>query len=237
MSTGKQSGSSGSAPILSDLQKQYMANQANVGTKALSNASGVADIMPGMYNAGAGGVNQAATGLANTSNQIQQNMGLGGAQGYGAGINALQNIASPAYQQAEMNAAMIPAQLQYQTNLAGQNAGFGGAGQMGSARQALANQQLAGLTQLQQQQAAAGVLNNIAQQQLAAGQGLTGAGIQGGQLGLQAGQAGIGAAGAPLDYMSKYLGINNQLAQYGPNFAGTIGTQGTTGSSSSGIQI
>jgi hypothetical protein len=132
---------------------------------------------------------------------------------------------------------MIPAQLQYQQNLSGQNAGFGGAGQLGSSRQALAGQQLAGLTQLQQQQAAAGVMNNIANQQLQAGQGLIQGGVSGGQLGLQAGQAGIGAAQSPLDYIGKYLGVNNQLGQYGPNFSGTVGTQGTTNTSSSGIQI
>jgi len=234
---GKQSGSSGSAPIVSDLQKQYTANAAGVGTQGQSNALGLGQALPGLYNSGAGGVNQAATGLANTANTLQQNMGQGGAQGYGAGMNALQNIASPEYQQAQMNAAMIPAQLQYQQNLSGQNAGFGGAGQIGSARNALANQQLAGLTQLQQQQAAAGVLNNITNQQLQAGQGLIGGGIQGGQLGLQAGQQGINAAGAPLDFAAKYGSINNLLNQYGPNFSGMIGQQGTTEGSQSGIKF
>lgn len=135
---------------------------------------------------------------------------------------------------------MIPAEQQYQQNLTAQNAGFGGAGQIGSARSALANQQLAGLTQQQQQQATAGVLNNIAQQQLAAGQGLTGAGLQGGQLGLQAGQAGVTASQIPLNMLQQYIGLNNQLAAGGygtPNFSGMVGTQGTTGSTSSGIQV
>jgi len=240
MSYGKQSGSSSSAPVVSDLQKQYVANQAGLGTQAMNNLSGAAGSLPSLYNQSATGANNAATNLASTANSLEQNAGQGGAQAYSTGINALSNIASPAYQQAEINAAMIPAEQQYQQNLTAQNAGFGGAGQIGSARSALANQQLAGLTQQQQQQATAGVLNNIAQQQLAAGQGLTGAGLQGGQLGLQAGQAGVTASQIPLNMLQQYIGLNNQLAAGGygtPNFSGMVGTQGTTGSTSSGIQV
>ena len=240
MSYGKSSGSSGSAPVVSDLQKQYVANQAGLGTQAQNNLSGAAGQLPGLYNSSAAGANNASTNLANTANSLQQSAGQGGAQAYSNGINALSNIASPAYQQAEMNAALIPAEQQYQQNMASQNAGFGGAGQIGSARSALANQQTALLAQQNQQQAAANVLNNITNQQQAAGSGLGSLGLQGGQLGLQAGQAGVGASQIPLSIMQQYIGLNNQLAAGGygtPNFNGMVGQTGSTSGTNTGVSI
>jgi hypothetical protein len=148
MSYGKQSGSTSSMPIPTEVQKQYESNRAATGTGIMNNIAGATQSLPEMYNTSLGGVNQAATNLAQTGNAISQNMGQGGAGAYATGINALSNISSPAYQAAQMQAAMFPAQQQYQQNLAAQGAGFGGAGQIGSARQALAGQQLAGLNQM-----------------------------------------------------------------------------------------
>lgn len=240
MSYGKQSGSSSSMPVPTDVQKQYESNRAATGTGIMNNIAGVTQSLPEMYNTSLGGVNQAATNLAQTGNAISQNMGQGGAGAYATGINALSNISSPAYQQAQMQAALFPAQQQYQQNLAAQGANFGGAGQIGSARQALAGQQLAGLNQMQQQQAAAQVLNNITNQQLQAGQALTGAGISGGQLGLQGAQQGIAAANAPMDLLAKYGGVTQLFAglpQASPNWTGLYGTSGTSSGTTKGIQI
>ena len=83
---------------------------------------------------------------------------------------------------------MVPAQQQYMANLAGQRAQFGGAGQLGSARQALADTALAGQTQAAQMAAAAQVSRDIAQQRAQAGSTLASLG-QGGL------QQAIGAAG------------------------------------------
>ena len=227
------SGTTTTSPTISGTQGQYLGNQAQLGTQAMQALGGALGSGTDLYNQSAGGVNQAATNLAQTGNAISQNLGQGGANAYQTGINALSNISSPAYQQAEINAAMAPAQQQYQQNLAAQQAGFGGAGELGSSRAALAGQQLAGQNQLNQQIATGNVLNNITGQQLQAGQGLTGAGTSGAQLGLQGAQAGVTAAQSPFAFLSQqYLpflqGISG-TGQANPNFSGTVGQTTSTG--------
>jgi len=229
------SGTTTVSPTITGTQSQYLGNQAQLGTDVANSLGSDLGAATNLYNQGAGGVNNAATNLAQTGNAISQNLGQGGAGAYSTGINALSNISSPEYQQAEINAALIPGQQQYAQNLAAQGAGFGGAGEMGSARQALAGQQLAGQNELNQQQAVANVLNNITNQQLTAGQALTGAGVSGGQLGLQGAQAGVTASQIPMNYLQQLLAIHQGIAgtnQANPNFAGTAGQ--TTSTSSSG---
>jgi hypothetical protein len=117
-------------------------------------------------------------------------------------------------------------------NLANQRATFGGAGQLGSARQALADTQLAGQTQAAQMQAAAQVIRDIAAQRAAAGSQLAQLG-QGG-LGQAIGAAGqqITAAMTPQELYNKYATVifGTPATSYSPNFAGTQGmTQQTQG--------
>ena len=226
------SGSTTTSPTISGTQSQYLGNQAGLGTQAMGALGSTLGSATDLYNQSAGGVNNAATNVANTGNALSQNMGQGGASAYNTGINALSNISSPAYQQAEINAAMIPGQQQYAQNLAAQGSQFGGAGQIGSARQALAGQQLAGQNQLNQQLAGANVLNNLTNQQMQAGQALTGAGISGGQLGLQGSQAGLAASQAPMSYLQQLASLYGGVAgtqQANPNFSGTIGQTTSTG--------
>lgn len=189
MSGGKGGSTSTSIPALSPNQNAYIAAETGLLTNTI--APSVATAVGGatnLYNQAAPGITNAAQNYAGVANQAQNVLGAGGESAYTSGINALQNLDSPAYQQAQMNAALMPAEAQYYQNIAQQNAGFGGAGQLGSARAALAQQQTAGATQAAQQQAAAQVLNNIANQQMNAGSTLA-------QLG-QSGLTGAQAAGA-----------------------------------------
>ena len=238
------SGTTTSSPTISGTQSQYLGNQAGLGTDVMNQLGSNLGSSTNLYNQTSGGVNNAANNLAQTGNAISQNMGQGGAGAYQTGINALSNISSPEYQAAQLQAAMAPAQYQYGQNLAAQGAQFGGAGQIGSSRQALAGQQLAGLNQMQQQQASANVLNNITNQQLQAGSALTGAGVSGGQLGLQGAQAGVTASQIPMQYLQQLMGIQNQIAgtaQANPNFSGTQGVTQSTGqqgnTNSAGINL
>ena len=235
-SQGKQSGTSSSMPVPTDTQKQYVANQAATGTGVMQNIGGLNASLPDIYNNAVGGVNNAATNLAQTGNAISQNMGQGGASAYQTGINALSNISSPEYQQAQLQAAMSPAQIQYGQNLAAQGAQFGGAGNLGSARSALAQTQLAGTAQAQQQAATAQVENQIAQQRLAAGQALTGAGQTNLGQALGAAGQGITAAMTPQQLYSQYAsvlyGAPGQSYSLGPT-----GSTSTTNQSSFGIKI
>ena len=122
-------------------------------------------------------------------------------------------------------------------NLAGQNASFGGAGQLGSARQAIAGQQLAGSNMMNQAQIAAQVQSNIEGQRAAAAQQLASIG-QGNLAAAQnAAQAGVTASMTPQQLYNQYASVifGTPAASYTPNFQGTQGVN-TTGNTS-GINL
>lgn len=120
--------------------------------------------------------------------------------------------------------------------MANQQAQFGGTGNLGSARSALAQGQLAGQAMASQQQAAAGVLKDIAQQRASAATNLA----QFGQGGL--GQA-IGAAGqgvtasmVPQDLYNKYASVIFGAPSASYNL-GPTGTNTTTTNTSLGLKF
>ena len=192
-----------------------------------------------VYNRNVAGVGAAAQNLGGVAQQAQDVLGGTGESALRTGISGLQNLFGNDYEAQQLQAALAPAQAQYQQNLAGLQAGFGGAGQIGSARQALAQTQLAGQTQALQQQAAAGVLKDIAAQRLAAGQALTQAG-QGG-IGQALGAAGqkITAAMTPQQLYNQYASVlfGTPAQSYTGQFGGTQGTTATTNKSEFGIKI
>jgi hypothetical protein len=185
-----------------------------------------------LYNQGAPGVTNAAQNLAGTARQAQGVLGETGESALRTGISGLESLFSKDYEQQQLNAAMAPAQSQYMQNLANQEAQFGGTGNLGSARQALAGQQLAGQTQAMQAATAANVLKDInAQRGTAASQlAQLGQGGVGQALGA-AGQA-VSAAMTPQDLYNKYASVifGTPSASYNPDFRGTQGStvSGTT---------
>jgi hypothetical protein len=178
-----------------------------------------------LYNQSAGGVNAAAQNLAGTAAQAQSALGGTGEAALRTGIAGLQNVFDPAYQSQQMQAAMMPAQAQYTQNLANQQAQFGGAGNLGSARQALAGQQLAGQAQSAQMMAGAQVAKDIMAGRLGAGQSLAQLGQGGIGQALGAAGAGVNAARNPMDYFLQYGSAlaGNPTAAWNPNFTGTQG--------------
>jgi hypothetical protein len=223
---GTQSGSGSSqsinTPQLSPYQLQEMANTVGLNNQAAPAMGQTIDAGTKVLESGLSGVGQAANATAGYANQAGTLLGQTGAQNYQMGSQGLQNLFSPEYAQQQMDAAAIPAQQQYQQNLAGQQANFGGAGNLGSARQALAGGALAQQNQMAQQAARAGMANQIEQNRMGAANSLMSGGA--GQLGsgLAQFQAGLGAAGAQGDFFSKYAPVMNQL------FAGTKGSYGGT---------
>jgi len=183
-----------------------------------------------LYNTSAPGVTQAGQNLAGTAQQVQQTAGETGESALRTGITGLESLFNPQYEQQQVTAALQPAQAQYMQNLANQGAQYGGAGELGSARQALASQQLAGTNRMNQATLAA----NIGQQ--IAGQRATVAGQLGqlGQAGLtQAlGAAGqnVNAANVSADYLAKLFALYGQLPSYVANPA-QIGQTVTTSQS------
>jgi hypothetical protein len=183
-----------------------------------------------VYNKSATGVTNAAQNLATTAGQAQDVLGSTGQSALQTGITGLENVFDPTYTQNQINSALAPAQAQYQQNIAAQGAQFGGAGQIGSARQALAGQSLAGSNQINQAQLAAQVQQNVAQQQLQAGSTLAQLG-QGG-LGQAIGAAGQGVAASmtPQQLYNQYSSVlfGTPASSYTGQFGGTQGSTSTS---------
>jgi len=234
MSFGKSS--STTTPTLTDEQKAQIKAQTDFFTGTI--APTYQDAVKGatsIYNQNAGGVLNAAQNLGGIANQAQQVLGSTGESALRTGISGLESLFSPDYEKNQINAALAPAQAQYQQNLAGQQAQFGGAGNLGSARQALAGQQLAGATQNQQAQTAAQVQANIAGQR--AGVGAQLAQLGSGGIGQALGAAGqqVSASMTPQQLYNQYASVifGTPSASYNPDFRGTQGS--TTSGSQFGI--
>ena len=189
-----------------------------------------------LFNQSMPGVNYAAQGVAGYGSQLAETLGSGGESAFRTGTQGLQNLFSPEYAQEQLNASMVAPQLQYQQNLANQQAQFGGAGNLGSARQAIASQALAQQNQLQQQAARAGVANQIEQNRMQAGQALMGGGQSALTQGLAGTQAGLAASQVPMQLAQQYANYLNAFpTNLRGNFSGTGGyTQVQTGATGSG---
>ena len=228
MSFGKSS--SYTTPQLTQEQKDQIAAQTGffTGTIAPTYQEAVRGATE-LYNVNAPGVLNAAQNQAGMARQAQEALGSTGESALRTGITGLQSIFNPDYERNQIMAAMGPAQQQFQQNLATQRAQFGGAGNLGSARQALAERQLAGQAQAQQAATAAQIQRDVAQQRLGAAQSISTLG-QGG-LGQAMGAAGqvVTAAMTPQDLFNKYASVifGTPSAAYNPNFAGTQGQSQT----------
>lgn len=227
---GKSGGTTVQTPEMTPEQRQQIAAQTGFFTGTIAPTyqqavRGATDI----YNQGAPGVTYAAQNLAGTAGQAQNVLGSTGESALRTGISGLENLFSNDYEAQQMQAALAPAQAQYQQNLAGLGNQFGGAGQIGSARQALANTQLAGTAQQQQQQAAAKVSSDIAAQRLAAGGQLAQLGQGGIGQALGAAGQGVTAAMTPQQLYNQYASVifGTPSASYSPDFRGTQGSTTT----------
>ena len=236
MGGGKGGGSSTSyiTPQLTQEQKDQIAAQTKFFTGTIEPTyqqavTGATDV----YNKTQPGVMNAAQNQANTALQAQEALGGTGESALRTGISGLESLFNPQYEQTQIASALAPAQAQYMQNIANQQAQFGGAGELGSARQALAGQQMAGMNAANQANLAAQVQSNIAGQRAAAANQLAALG-QGG-LGQAMGAANqvVSAAMTPQQLYNQYASVifGTPSASYNPNFAGTQG-QSTSGSTS-----
>jgi hypothetical protein len=230
MSFGKSS--STTIPTLSPEQNEMIKAQTKMFTGTVGPAyeqltKGATEL----YNQSAPGVTYAGQNLAGQAAQAQQALGSTGESALRTGITGLQNVFSPEYEAQQMRAAMMPAQAQYAQNIEAQRRAFGGSGNLGSARQALADRQLAGQAQAAQMAAGAQVAKDIMAGRMGAASQLAQFG-QGG-IGQALGAAGqqVSAAFTPMDYFLKYGSAlsGNPQAAWSPDFRGTQGST-TTGS-------
>jgi hypothetical protein len=237
MSGSKGGSTTYSNPELTPEQRQsiQLSNELFSGTIA-PNIKKAVEGASELYNTSQGGVKNAAQNVAGTAAQVGQTTGEVGESALRTGVAGLQSLFSPEYAQEQLNAAMAPAQAQYEQNLVNQAAQFGGTGNLGSSRQALAQTQLAGQTQSAQAATAANILKDIASQRAGVGAQLAQIGSGGLGQALGAAQAGVGAAMTPQDYFNKYLAgpYGAPTASYG---LGPYGTSGGSSSSQIGFKI
>lgn len=229
MSFGKSS--STTTPSLTQEQRDQIAATTGFLTNTIiPTYQGAVQGATDVYGQTAGGVQNAAQNLAGTSAQAQQTLGETGESALRTGVTGLESLFSPDYEAKQIASALAPAQSQYQQNLAQQKATFGGTGNLGSAREALAGQQLAGQTMATQANTAAQVASNIAAQRAQAATNLASigqAGIGGAQ---GAAQNIITAAKTPQDLYNQYASIifGTPSQSYTGNFQGSQGSS-TTG--------
>ena len=180
--------------------------------------------------------NPAATTAAQTAMNVAQQAGAmqqaGGAMAYGQGLSGLQNLFSDKYKQEQIQAALQPAKEGIREEMNQQGAMFGGAGGLGSARQALASRNLASLGEARLGNIAAQTSAGVESQRQQAANTLLGAGQQGLSAAQQAAASRIGYAQTPQDVYSKYASVVFGVPQGNTtaNFAGTQG-QSTSGKS------
>jgi hypothetical protein len=208
MSFGKSGGTSVTTPELTPEQRQQIDAQNRFFTETI--APTYQQAVKGatsLYEQGAPGVTNAAQNLAGYGRQAQQSLGETGESALRTGISGLQSLFTPEYERNQIQAALAPAQSQYQQNLAQQAAQFGGTGNLGSARQALAGQQLAGQNAALQAKTAADIQAQIAGQRMGVGSTLAQLGQGGIGQGLGAAGQVVGASMVPQDLFNKYASV------------------------------
>jgi hypothetical protein len=230
MSFGKSSSSS--APVVTPEQKAAIAAQTKFLTGTIiPNYQGAVGGARDVYNRSAPNIERAMQNQAAIAGQVQQTTGEVGESALRTGVTGLESLFDPNYEANQIRAALAPAQGQYEQNVNNQRMNFGGTGNLGSARQALADRQLAGQNASMMANTAAQVQQGIAAQRAGVGSQLAQIGSQG--LGQSLGAAGnmSSAYMMPQQLYNQYASViyGTPSSSYTPDFRGTQGvnTSGT----------
>jgi hypothetical protein len=242
MGGGKSSGSQNTTTTVQmpEEQKKFLGSQTkfltDVAFPAYENTIGGAKDVYGRTAPAAETAARTAMDVSGRAGALQERAGAGALT---TGLQGLQSLFDPQYEQQQVNSALLSGIESGRDLVNQQVASYGGAGGLGSMRNALANKNLASLQEQRQGNVAAttraGVQANkaAAANQLASfgGQNLTGA--------QQSAASRIGFAQTPSDLYSKYASVIFGTPQQSttPNFAGTQGGTSTGGGSSKGFKI
>jgi hypothetical protein len=236
MGGGKSSGQQTTTPTLTPEQRDLLKTQTEFlkGTAlpAYTNTvAGAKDVL--------GNVMPNVTNAANTASDLATNIsnltGYTGANALTTGVSGLQSLFDPDYEKNQVNAALQAGRESARESQAGQNAMYGSAGGLGSARMALADQNLASLNAQRQATAAANAQAQVQANKANAATQLAQIGGQGLTSSLGAATSKVGLAGTPQDIYNKYASVVYGIPQGNttPVFTGTQGT--TTKGSSKGF--
>ena len=198
-----------------------------------STVTGAKDV----YNQVAPAATTAAGNASNVAGKTGALQGLTGAGALTSGVQGLQSLFDPNYEQNQINAALQSGRESGRELVNKQVADYGGAGGLGSARAALASENLASLQAQRQATAAAGAQAQVQANKAAAAQQLAQIGGAGLTAANQAAASQVGYAGVPQDVYQKYASVvfGTPQAATTPNYAGTQGTTQTGNSKSSGF--
>jgi len=229
MGGGKSSGSQ--QAVITPEQQRLLGAQTDflTGTAfpTYQNTIGQAKDVYGQVAPAANAAAQNATNVAQQTGGLQQATGSAGLLG---GMAGLASLFGPQYKEQQVQAALQAGRETSREALGSQNAMYGGAGGLGSARQALADTNLSSLNAQRQATAAANASAGVEANRAAAANQLATLGQSNLQGANQAAAAQIGYAGTPQDILAKYASViyGTPQASTTPNFQGT---QGSTGSS------
>lgn len=230
---GSSKGSSSSAPVVTQEQKDLLKAQTGALTEtflpAYKQTIGMANDVYGQTNPVATNVANTAMNVAGQTGATQQATGTAGTL---TGMAGLASLFDPQYEEGQVQAALQAGRESARESQAGQNAMYGGAGGLGSSRMALADRNLAGLNEQRQATAAASARAGVQANKAAAANQLATLGGQQLTSANQAASARIGYAQTPQDVLAKYASVIYGTPQGSttPNFAGTQGSN-TSGKS------
>jgi hypothetical protein len=231
---GSSKGSSSSAPVVTQEQKDLLNAQtgALTGTflPAYQNTIGQAQDVYGSTMGSATNAANTASDVAGRTGAINEAAGTGGVL---TGMAGLASLFDPNYEEEQVNAALQAGRESGRELVNQQNAGYGAAGGLGSARSALANANLASLQEQRQATAAASARAGVQANKAAAANQLATLGGQNLTNANTAAASRVGYAMTPQDVLSKYASVIYGTPQGSttPNFAGTQGSN-TSGKSS-----
>ena len=230
--------SSSSAPVVTQEQKDLLKAQTGFLTEtalpAYQQTVGMAGDVYGRVNPAATTAAQTAMNVSGRAGALQE---AGGSQAYLQGMQGLSNLFSPQYKEQQIQASLQPAREEIREQMGSQAALFGGAGGMGSSRQALASRNLASLGEQRMGSVVAQTSGNIESQRQRAAESLLGAGQSGLSAAQQSAASRIGFAGAPQDTLAKYASVifGTPQASTTPSFQGTQGVN--TSGKGGGIKL
>ena len=237
MGGGKSSGNQSTQAQLTPEQIQTINLQNDFLKSYLPTLSGVTQGAGQAYQGQAGQLNQASQNAINTANNVGNIQGNVGSSALEQGTQGLSNLFSPQYEQEQVQGALAPAEQAAQRANVAQQAGFAGAGELGSARDALASQQTQNINQQTLGSIAAQTEAGIQQQQAAAANSLATLGTQNLSNAPSTYGQTLNYAGAPTSLYNQYASTIFGVPQGSttPNYSGTQSSNSSGKSSGFGI--
>ena len=234
---GSSKGSQSTDVKLSPAQEETISLQNDFLKSYLPTLSGVTQGAGQAYQGQAGQLNQASQNAINTANNVGNIQGNVGSSALQQGTQGLSNLFSPQYEQEQVQGALAPAEQAAQRANVAQQAGFAGAGELGSARDALASQQTQNINQQTLGSIAAQTEAGITAGRANAGQSLINAGTA--NLGQASGTIGstLGYASAPLTNYGQYASLLFGAPSQTPNYSGTQSSSQSGSGKNSGINL